>query len=218
MAVPRSSPDYRQERKAMKAGVLPVAGVDEAGCAPLAGPVVAAAVVLDPKHIPKGINDSKKLTPHAREMLFAAITATASYAVGIADVARIDADNILNARLWAMARAVEGLELPPALALVDGNRGPTLQCRVQTVIGGDGICLSIAAASIIAKVTRDRLMCDLDTQCPGYGFAEHKGYGTPAHLAALARLGPSLHHRRSFAPVRWLINGATDVAIAVVAK
>ncbi len=189
----------------MREGFLVIAGVDEAGCAPLAGPVVAAAVVLDRRRIPKGIDDSKKLNPEAREILYAAITAKARWAVGIADVARIDTDNILNARLWAMARAVEALDLEPQLALVDGNRAPGMLCRVRTVIGGDAISLSIAAASIIAKVTRDRLMCELDRECPGYGFASHKGYGTPAHHVALACLGPSPHHRRSFAPVRMLI-------------
>lgn len=195
-------PDDRFERKARRQGLIPVAGVDEAGCAPLAGPVVAAAVILGPRRVPKGINDSKKLTAEVREALYAEITATAAWAVGIADVARIDADNILNARLWAMARAIEGLALAPALALVDGNRTPALGCAAWPVVGGDEACLSIAAASIIAKVTRDRLMCALDAECPGYGFAQHKGYGTPAHCAALARLGPSPHHRRSFAPVR----------------
>jgi ribonuclease HII len=205
MAVVHAKPDYRLERKAKREGFFSVAGVDEAGCAPLAGPVVAAAVVLDPRRIPPGIDDSKKLTPEARDILYAAITAQARFAIGIADVARIDADNILNARLWAMARAVEALGLPPTLVLVDGNRAPAVGCRVRTVIGGDAISLSIAAASIIAKVTRDRLMCELDAQWPGYGFARHKGYGTPAHCAALARLGPSPHHRRSFAPVRLLI-------------
>jgi ribonuclease HII len=196
------------ERKAMKQGFVAIAGVDEAGCAPLAGPVVAAAVILEPRGKPKGINDSKKLTPEAREELYAAITARAHWAVGIADVARIDADNILNARLWAMARAVEALVLPPDLVLVDGNRAPGVPCRCHTVIGGDGISLSIAAASIVAKVTRDRLMGELDAQCPGYGFASHKGYGTPAHCSALARLGASPHHRRSFAPVRLAIEAA----------
>ncbi len=201
-------PHYRLERKALKEGFVAIAGVDEAGCAPLAGPVVAAAVMLDPKRTPRGINDSKKLTPEAREDLYGAITAKAQWAVGIADVARIDTDNILNARLWAMARAVEALALLPDLVLVDGNRAPGVSCRCRTVIGGDGISLSIAAASIVAKVTRDRLMRALDAQCPGYGFASHKGYGTPAHHSALARLGPSPHHRRSFAPVRLLLDAA----------
>ena len=208
MAVVQTSPHYRLERKAMREGFITIAGVDEAGCAPLAGPVVAAAVVLDARRIPKGINDSKKLSPEAREVLFAAITARAYWAVGIADVARIDADNILNARLWAMARAIEGLDLQPDLVLVDGNRAPGVRVRVRTVIGGDAISLSVAAASIIAKVTRDRLMCELDEACPGYGFASHKGYGTQAHHGALACLGPSPHHRRSFAPVRLLLEAA----------
>jgi len=208
MAVVHAIPHYRLERKALREGFAAIAGVDEAGCAPLAGPVVAAAVVLDPRRIPRGINDSKKLSPEAREELYAAITAKAHWAVGIADVARIDSDNILNARLWAMARAVEALVLPPDLVLVDGNRAPRIVCRTRMVVGGDGISLSIAAASIIAKVTRDRLMRELDLQCPGYGFASHKGYGTPAHCSALARLGPSPHHRRSFAPVRLLIDAA----------
>ena len=201
-------PHYRLERKALKEGYVPVAGVDEAGCACLAGPVVAAAVILEPKRIPKGINDSKKLTPEAREALYAELGARARFAIGVADVARIDAENILNARLWAMARAVEALGLAPALALIDGNRAPQVACPARTVVGGDGISLSIAAASIVAKVTRDRLMCELDSQCPGYGFASHKGYGTPAHCSALARLGPSPHHLRSFAPVRLLIEAA----------
>jgi ribonuclease HII len=162
MAIVHPRPHYRLERKALKEGFVAIAGVDEAGCAPLAGPVVAAAVMLDPKRTPRGINDSKKLTPEAREDLYGAITAKAQWAVGIGDVARIDTDNILNARLWAMARAVEALGLPPDLVLVDGNRAPGVSCRCRTVIGGDGISLSIAAASIIAKVTSDRLMRALD--------------------------------------------------------
>jgi ribonuclease HII len=217
MASVQVRPHYRLERTAAKEGFVVVAGVDEAGCAPLAGPVVAAAVILDPRRTPKGINDSKKLTPQAREILFAAITATAHYGVGIAEVARIDADNILNARLWAMARAVEALVTVPALALVDGNRAPALSCPVRTVIGGDGISVSIAAASIVAKVTRDRIMSDLDAMWPGYGFAEHKGYPTPAHNAALARLGPSPHHRRSFAPVRLAIDAAQSRSALMLA-
>ena len=208
MAIVHPRPHYRLERKALQEGFAAIAGCDEAGCAPLAGPVVAAAVILDPRRAPRGINDSKKLSPEAREDLYGAITARAQWAVGIADVARIDTDNILNARLWAMARAVEALGLPPDLVLVDGNRAPGLACRCRTVIGGDGISLSSAAASIVAKVTRDRLMRALDAECPGYGFANHTGYGTPAHPAALARLGPSPHHRRSFAPVRLLLDSA----------
>jgi ribonuclease HII len=197
-------PDYRLERRARREGLFPVAGIDEAGCAPWAGPVVAAVVVFDgpSRRIPKGINDSKKLTAEARAALYDEIAAVASYAVGIADAERIDALNILNARLWAMEQAVARLKACPALALVDGNRAPHLACRTRTVVGGDARSLSIAAASIIAKVTRDRMMAALEEECPGYGFAQHKGYGTPAHQEALRRLGPSPHHRRSFAPVR----------------
>ena len=201
-AVETEWPDYRLERKAAKEGYVPVAGVDEAGCACLAGPVVAAAVILEPKGIPKGINDSKKLTPEAREALYAELGARARFAIGVADVARIDTENILNARLWAMARAVEALGAAPALALVDGNRAPPVACPARTVVAGDARSLSIAAASIIAKVTRDRLMRELDEECPGYGFASNKGYGTRDHYDALARLGPSCYHRRSFGPVR----------------
>jgi ribonuclease HII len=196
----------------------PLAGVDEAGCAPLAGPVVAAAVILDRQKFPRGIDDSKNLPLEKREALYARITRCAAWGVGMASVEEIDRINIYWARMLAMTRAVEALGVDPAWVLVDGNATPRWQRPSKAIVEGDSKCRSIAAASIIAKVTRDRLMCDLDTQCPGYGFAEHKGYGTPAHLAALARLGPSLHHRRSFAPVRWLISGATDVAIALVAK
>ncbi|MGE0212794.1 MAG: ribonuclease HII [Parvibaculaceae bacterium] len=195
------SPDLVHEREASVLGL--VAGVDEAGCAPLAGPVVAAAVVLDFRHVPEGINDSKKLSAERREELYGEIAgACLGWAVGIADVARIDAVNILNARLWAMAEAVRALSAAPAVALVDGNRAPKLSCETRLIVGGDARSLSIAAASIIAKVTRDRLMCALDIECPGYGFSRHKGYGTPEHQRALRELGPSIHHRRSFAPVR----------------
>lgn len=196
-------PDLSHEREAWSLGL--VAGVDEAGCAPLAGPVVAAAVVLDFARVPEGINDSKKLSPERREALYGEIVGVArAWAVGIADVARIDEVNILNARLWAMAEAVKALKVRPAVALVDGNRAPKLECETRLVVGGDAVSLSIAAASILAKVTRDRLMCALDLECPGYGFARHKGYGTPEHQRALRALGPSVHHRRSFAPVRQL--------------
>jgi ribonuclease HII len=201
-AVDSEWPDYRLERKAAKEGFFPIAGVDEAGCACLAGPVVAAAVILEPRRIPTGINDSKKLTAEAREALYVELQQKARCGVGVAGVGEIDAENILNARLRAMARAIEALGFAPALALVDGNRAPPVACPSRTVVGGDARSLSIAAASIVAKVTRDRLMCALDRDCPGYGFARNKGYGTRDHYDALARLGPSAHHRRSFAPVR----------------
>lgn len=186
----------------MARGLTLVAGVDEAGCGPWAGPVVAAAVILDPDNVPAGIDDSKKLSAQRREELFDEIARCAlavSFARG--DVERIDRDNILNARLWAMAEAVAGLALAPAHALVDGNRAPLLACPLETVVGGDKRCLSVAAASIVAKVTRDRIMVSLAAVHPEYGFERHKGYGTAEHRQALARHGPCPQHRCSFQPV-----------------
>jgi ribonuclease HII len=194
-------PSFRRERALIRRGVWPVAGCDEAGRGPLAGPVVAAAVVLDPKRIPRGIDDSKRLTPQRREELFEEICATASFAVAFASPARIDRDNILRASLWALARAVHALPELPKHVFVDGRDRLDTPCGCDAVIGGDGLVLSIAAASIIAKVSRDRLMCALAQDCPGYGFESHKGYGVPEHLEALNRLGPTVHHRRFFAPV-----------------
>jgi ribonuclease HII len=194
-------PNFRRERALIKRGVWPVAGCDEAGRGPLAGPVVAAAVVLDPKRIPKGIDDSKRLTATRREELFEEICATASFAVAFASPTRIDRDNILRASLWALARAVRALPEMPKHVYVDGRDRIDVSCDCDAVIGGDGLVLSIAAASIIAKVSRDRLMSKLAQDCPGYGFDSHKGYGVPEHLAALDRLGPTVHHRRFFAPV-----------------
>lgn len=194
-------PSFRRERAMIKRGVWPVAGCDEAGRGPLAGPVVAAAVVLDPKRIPKGIDDSKRLTADRREELFEEICATSSFAVAFASPARIDRDNILRASLWALARAVAALPEAPKHVFVDGRDRLATSCDCEAVIGGDGLVMSIAAASIIAKVTRDRLMTALALDCPGYGFESHKGYAVPEHLAALDRLGPSAHHRSFFAPV-----------------
>jgi ribonuclease HII len=194
-------PSFRRERALIKRGIWPVAGCDEAGRGPLAGPVVAAAVVLDPKRIPKGIDDSKRLSAERREELFEEICATASFAVAFASTARIDRDNILRASLWALARAVHALPEMPKHVFVDGRDRLDTPCDCDAVIGGDGLVVSIAAASIIAKVTRDRLMCRLAQDCPGYGFDAHKGYAVPEHLAALTRLGPTVHHRRFFAPV-----------------
>jgi ribonuclease HII len=194
-------PTYRRERAAIKRGVWPVAGCDEAGRGPLAGPVVAAAVVLDPKRVPRGLDDSKKLDPETREKLHAKICASAEVAVAIAPPWRIDRDNILRASLWALARAVACLPVKPQLVFVDGRDRIDAGCDCQAVISGDAILASIAAASIVAKVTRDRLMTRLGMLYPGYGFEHHKGYSVPAHFDALARLGPTIHHRRSFAPV-----------------
>ncbi|MGX7742266.1 ribonuclease HII [Rhodopseudomonas parapalustris] len=194
-------PGFRRERALIKRGIWPVAGCDEAGRGPLAGPVVAAAVVLDPKRVPKGLDDSKRLTAEKREALFEEICATAQVSVVYASPERINRDNILRASLWALTRAVHALPELPRHVFVDGRDRLATKCDCEAVIGGDGLIASIAAASIIAKVSRDRLMCRLAEQCPGYGFEQHKGYGVPEHLDALARLGPTVHHRRFFAPV-----------------
>ena len=183
-----------------------VAGVDEAGRGPWAGPVVAAAVVFGaggpPEALRAAITDSKLLKAESRAALQPAILACADAAVGIASVAEIDAMNILQASLLAMRRAVVRLSRPPDLALVDGNRAPLLPCAARTVVGGDRASLSIAAASIVAKVARDRLMARLALEHPGYGWERNAGYGTAEHQAGLARLGVTTHHRRSFRPVR----------------
>ncbi len=204
---PPKPPSFRRERKLFANGVRVVAGCDEAGRGPLAGPVVAAAVILDPNKIPRGIDDSKRLTADERERLFDKICTTASFAVAVASPARIDRDNILRASLWALARAVKALAVEPEHVFVDGRDRIAVDCDCEAVIGGDGIVLSIAAASIVAKVTRDRLMARLASECPGYGFESHMGYSVPQHLAALRELGPTVHHRRSFAPVAALLRG-----------
>jgi len=182
-------------------GIWPVAGCDEVGRGPLAGPVVAAAVILDPACIPDGIDDSKRLSQARREALFAAICERAIVAVAMAPPALIDRDNIRRASLDCLARAVRGLCIAPAHVFVDGRDPLDLDCGCEAVIGGDHLVQSIAAASIIAKVTRDRLMRRLAGEFPAYGFERHMGYGVPAHLAALRETGASIHHRRSFAPV-----------------
>lgn len=192
-----AGPSFKLE----KAHPLPLAGVDEAGRGPLAGPVVAAAVILDRRRVPRGIDDSKKLSADTRADLCRKIRGVAHVGVGIATVEEIDEINILWATMLAMERAVAALGLEPAMVLVDGNRCPRWNRPSQWVIGGDALCLSIAAASIIAKEERDRMMADYDAHHPGYGWAQNKGYGTPSHLAALSRLGPSPLHRRSFAPI-----------------
>ena len=186
-----------------------VAGVDEAGRGPWAGPVVAAAVVFDaggpPAPLSAAITDSKLLKAERRAALQPAILACADAAIGIASVAEIDAMNILQATLLAMRRAVVRLAHPPDLALVDGNHAPRLPCAVRTVVGGDRASLSIAAASIVAKVARDRLMARLALEHPGYGWERNAGYGTAEHQAGLARLGVTAQHRRSFRPIRALL-------------
>ena len=194
-------PTFRRERRALNQGIFPIAGCDEAGRGPLAGPVVAAAVILDPSRIPRGLNDSKKLDAAEREALYEKICASAEVAVAFGAVDRIDRDNILRASLWALARAVKALAVRPRLVFVDGNMKIDCGCDCQAVVSGDALMASIAAASIVAKVTRDRLMKRLGLAYPGYGFERHMGYSVPEHFEALARLGPTIHHRRSFAPV-----------------
>ncbi len=197
-----------------------VAGVDEVGRGPLCGPVVTAAVILDPRRPIEGLNDSKKLTEARREALFDEICEKAlAWCIARAEVHEIDRLNILHATMLAMQRAVEGLSVTPRLALIDGNRCPQLAVPSAPVIQGDGQVPAIAAASILAKVSRDREMCALDLCYPGYGLAAHKGYPTPHHLEALQRLGPTIIHRRSFAPVRNLLEavGLADSNSATVA-
>jgi ribonuclease HII len=198
----RLRPSFELEEAELLLGHGPVAGVDEAGRGPWAGPVVAAAVILDPTRIPAGLDDSKAMDEGARERAFAAIMATARVGVGVGDVARIDRDNILQATLHAMAEAIAALGVAPGLALIDGNKVPRCGCPARAIVKGDARCLSIAAASIIAKVTRDRIMVGLAGEHPGFGFERHKGYGVPEHKAALARLGVTQIHRRSFKPVQ----------------
>lgn len=194
-------PHYIHEARVLKTLAGPVAGVDEAGRGPLAGPVVAAAVVLDRKRIPKGLDDSKQMSEAAREDAYALIMEWAVVGIGEASVDEIDLINIRQATHLAMARAVRSLAMSPLFALVDGNDPPPLPCPCKTIIGGDGKSLSIAAASIVAKVTRDRMMMTLHDDHPHFGWLTNKGYGTAEHLEALTRHGPTAHHRRSFAPV-----------------
>ncbi|HYM17354.1 MAG TPA: ribonuclease HII [Micropepsaceae bacterium] len=194
-------PHYIFEARVLKTMAGPIAGVDEAGRGPLAGPVVAAAVILDRKRIPKGLNDSKQMTAEAREEAFARIMECAIVGVGEATVDEIDLVNIRQATHFAMARAIRALRLAPSFALVDGNDPPALPCRCDVIVDGDARSVSIAAASIIAKVTRDKMMAALHEEHPGYGWITNKGYATDEHVEALNRLGPCRHHRRSFAPV-----------------
>jgi ribonuclease HII len=201
-----------------------VCGIDEVGRGPLAGPVVAAAVILDQKRFPRSLrerlDDSKVLTIDEREACWKALgrcveRGAAHIAVGAASVREIDTINILRAALLAMARAVTALRVSPEIALVDGNMPPPLGCAVKTVIGGDGLSFSIAAASVVAKVTRDRLMRALAPRYPGYGWETNVGYATREHGEAIARLGPTPHHRRSFAPVRLALAGELPLFEAV---
>ena len=188
--------------KIEKAHPEPLAGVDEAGCAPLAGPVVAAAVVLDRVRFPRGIDDSKALPAKVREAICAKLYKVARVGVGIASVEEIDELNIYWARMLAMTRAVDALGFDPAMVLVDGNRCPRWERPSVAIVAGDAKSRSIAAASIVAKVTRDRIMAEHAREHPGYGWETNKGYPTPEHYRGLAALGPTPLHRRSFAPIR----------------
>ena len=200
----RTGPDMMLE----KACIGPVCGVDEAGRGPWAGPVSAAAVILAPRRVPKGVDDSKKLSARQREALEIEIKKKAvAWGVGFASVQEIAELNILHATGLAMRRAIEALGVAPAFALVDGNYRFKLPCPVKTVVGGDGVSASIAAASILAKVARDRLMAEMDGLYPGYGFAKHKGYRAPIHAEALLTLGPCEIHRLSWGPVKLALMG-----------
>lgn len=198
MATDRTKPTFDLEQ----AHHGPVCGIDEVGRGPLAGPVVAAAVILDRRRIPTGLDDSKRLTAEKRLALRDQILAVAIVGLGSASVAEIDDINILHATMLAMRRAFDDLPVAPIMALVDGNRCPDLPCRSLPVVKGDQKCLSIAAASIVAKVHRDSLMSGLASQFPAYGWRRNAGYGTAEHLAALQAHGATPHHRRSFSPVR----------------
>lgn len=206
-------PDFAAERAIAKelnanAGAMHVCGVDEVGRGPLAGPVVAAAVILDPQMVPTGLDDSKKLSARRREKLYEAIRESAlSFSIAEASVQEIDELNILEAAMLAMRRAVQGLDVKPVAALVDGNRDPGLgNLPTRTLVKGDSRSLSIAAASIIAKVFRDRLMANLAKDFPEYGWAQNAGYGVEKHRQALRLVGVSPHHRRSFAPIRQILD------------
>jgi len=202
-------PDFTFEYEAIAEGLGPVAGIDEAGRGPWAGPVVAGAVILDPETLPDdlrfGLNDSKKLKADKRDGLLNLLQEHAETGIGIASVEEIDALNILQATMLAMSRAVENLGTKPGMALVDGNRLPELLCPAEALVKGDGRSLSIAAASIIAKVTRDRIMAKLADAHPHYGWERNAGYGTKRHQQALADHGVCEHHRRSFAPIRKIL-------------
>jgi ribonuclease HII len=201
-------PHYIYESRLLKTLVGPICGVDEAGRGPLAGPVVAAAVILERGRIPKGLNDSKQLDEEEREELFPRIMEMAvAVGVGEASVGEIDLVNIRQATHFAMARAVRALSVAAQFALVDGNDAPALPCKCETLVKGDGRSVSIAAASIIAKVTRDRLMIRLHDEHPAYNWRSNKGYGTPDHYSGLKLHGVTVHHRRSFAPVREILSG-----------
>ena len=201
-------PDFSHEQQVTG----PVAGIDEAGRGPWAGPVVAAAVILNPDKTPSGLNDSKKLTAKRREALYDEIITSADVGIGEASVEEIDALNILQATFLAMRRAVDNLTEKPAHLLIDGNQKPKIDIPSTTIVKGDSLSLSIAAASIIAKVYRDRIMADLAKSFPDYGWETNAGYGTAAHRAGLDMVGVSPHHRKSYAPIARLMTQESDVS------
>ena len=194
----------------------PLAGVDEAGCAPLAGPVVAGAVILNRDNFPRGIDDSKNLPIDKRESLYARITRCSAWGIGVATVEEIDRINIYWARMLAMIRAVEALGVEPAWVLVDGNACPRWERPSKAIVDGDAKCRSIAAASIIAKVTRDRMMAEHARDYPGYGWETNRGYGTPQHYRGLEALGLTPLHRRSFAPIRAIELGNAQPELEII--
>ena len=216
-------PSFRHEKRCAEAGAIRIAGIDEVGRGPLAGPVVAAVAVIDrvvaKRKLLRLIDDSKKLTLEQREDAYAAMldSGIVRYAVGEASVEEIDTINILQATFLAMRRALQGLAEQPDLVLIDGNRAPPeFGCRTETIVGGDARSYSIAAASIIAKVTRDRYMRGLAASFPGYGWETNVGYRSPEHLVALNKLGPTAHHRRSFAPVRMALEPGLPLEVLAV--
>jgi len=213
----RPEPCFDLEAGLMEQYEGPVAGIDEAGRGPWAGPVVVAAVILDPDRIPEGLNDSKLMTPDAREDRYQAIMATSIVSVVIGPVRRIDRDNILQASLWGMRAAYRRLGVPIGAALIDGNIIPRrFPCQARAIVGGDGLSLSVAAASIVAKVTRDRLMVKLSRRYRRYAWDSNKGYGTPEHAAAIKKHGVCTHHRRSFSPIERalrLLESGTELPI-----
>jgi ribonuclease HII len=207
-------PDFMFEYEAIAEGLAPVCGVDEAGRGPWAGPVVAGAAILDPNTLPGSLrmelDDSKKLKAQKRQSLFDLLLEHAVTGIGIASVEEIDDLNILQATMLAMSRAVADLDVTPGMVLVDGNRLPTLPCPGLSIVKGDGRSLSIAAASILAKVTRDRIMSELAESHPGYGWQHNAGYGTSKHQQGLAQFGVTEHHRRSFKPIAKLLDIESD--------
>jgi ribonuclease HII len=208
---PRPVPDFALERSALASGMRHVAGIDEAGRGPWAGPVVAAAVILDPDAVPEGLDDSKALTARRRAELLETLERTARIGIGVSTVREIEEINILRASLLAMRRALTALGVVPCIALVDGNQlPPDIDCNARAIVGGDARSASIAAASIVAKVTRDRIMVALAQHFPGYGWNTNMGYGTSEHRSGLEAHGVTQHHRRTFLPIHNILSQGSE--------